>query len=233
VFYITHIYSYAGKLYPSVTTIISNVLPVPDRLAAWKLSSGKDGIEKMKASQIVGTLAHYRILNKLSPSLLEPPSFSPDDLPPGALEKVDLCEIMWDELALNVGHPRKIERLLFNKEHGFCGTPDMVANIDDIWTLVDLKTSKEVYETHKLQMGGYYELLGCTPERAILVSIHPTTYNNKFLRAHTHEIPKEELELLRDRFLELAKEFHARDLTKKLAASHGIMGEEKQIIGCD
>jgi hypothetical protein len=230
---VTHIIRFGNELYPSVTTIISNVLPVPEKLAAWKLSTGKEGVEKMKASQIVGTLVHYRILNGLSPSLLEPPSFSPDDLPPGALEKIDLCEIMWDELALKIGHPRKVERLLFNREHRFCGTPDLVAPVNDIYTLVDLKTSKDVYETHRIQMGGYYELLGGAPERALLVSIHPTTYNNKFLRAHLHEIKKHELESLRDKFLELTEEFHKRNLTEELAEKFGVMGEKTQIVGCD
>jgi hypothetical protein len=187
----------------------------------------------MKASQIVGTLVHYRILNKLSPSLLEPPVFDPSNLPEDAMEKVDLCEIMWDSLSLDIGYPRKIEKLLFDKEHRFCGSPDMFAPVNKINSLVDLKTSKALYESHKIQMGGYNILLGRAPERALLVSLHPTIYNNPYLRAHFHEIPKKELEEYSDKFLELLKEFHAKNLTQELAHKFGIMGEEKQAIGCD
>lgn len=232
-FYITHIYSFSGKLYPSVTTVLSACYPVPEALAAWKLRTGKDGVEKMRAAQVVGTLSHYRILNKLSPSLLDPPEFNPDTLPKDAMELVDLAEIMFDELKLDIGYPRKIEKLLFSKEYCFCGTPDLCAPIDGVYTLVDLKTSKDLHETHKLQLGGYHELLGRTPERGMLISIHPHTYQNKFLRAHTHVIERGDLDEYADKFLVYAKEFHKRNLIEKLASEHGIMNEFKTVIGND
>jgi hypothetical protein len=216
-----------------VTTIISNTLPVPERLAAWKISSGKNGVEKMKASQIIGTLAHYRILNKLSPSTLEPPNFKPDELPVGAMEKVDTCEIMWDELNLDIGYPRKIERLMFDNEYTYSGTPDLVAPIGGMYTLADLKTSKEIYETHCIQMGGYDQLLGSAPERAMLISIHPNTFGNTYLRAHTHEISRKDLDSYRDQFLDLTKEFHRKHIIEQLVKEHGIIPNSKQVIGCD
>jgi len=231
---LTHIISYAGILFPSVTTVIGNTLPVPDALAAWKLRTGKNGVETMRAAQIVGTLVHYRVLNTLSPSLLQPPEFDPDNLPKGAIEKIELAELMWSEFAANlkIGYPRHIEKLLFNREHRFCGTPDMVCPVDDIYTLVDLKTSRELHEAHRIQLGGYHELLGRTPERGMLVSIHPG-YGNHFMRAHSHIIERRELDNHADRFLELVKEFHKRNLTEKLAEEFGVLGEEKQIVGND
>ena len=219
---LVHIYRRDGIFYPSVTTIISATMPVPDKLAHWKITSGANGVKKMKESQIVGTLAHYRVLNKLSAQTMEPPNFSPDDLPKDAEQKVETCEIMWDTLELNVGFPRRVEKLLYSKEYTYAGTPDLVAPIDGVYTLVDLKTSKEIYESHKMQLGGYYELLGCTPEQGLLVSLHPDAYANPHLRAHTVSITKDELEDYRLKFLELAKKFHEMELTPKLIKEHGL-----------
>ena len=228
-----HIYRHAGVYFPSVTTIIGATMPVPEGLAQWKIRSGAAGHQKMLDSQIIGTLAHYRILNKLSPSLLNPPNFSPDDLPKGAIEKIDTCEIMWNALNLNIGHPRKIERLLYSKEHTFAGSPDMVAPIDNVYTLVDLKTSKDIYESHRLQMGGYYDLLGRTPEQCMLVSIHPDPYKNPNLRASISHMTKEDLETYRERFLKLVKTFHEMCLTEKLMKEHGLSHDEESVVGSD
>lgn len=228
-----HIYRREGIYYPSVTTIIGATTPVPERLANWKLTSGAAGVKKMKDSQITGTLAHYRVLNKLAPQLLEPPNFRYEDLPKGTDKKLDMCEIMFDALELKIGYPRRIEKLLYSKEHIYAGTPDLVAPINDVYTLADLKTSKEIYESHKLQMGGYYELLGCTPEQALLISINPDPYTNPHMRAHTALITKEELEMYRTKFLNLVKQFHSMELTPKLVKEHGLSFEEEPIIGSD
>jgi hypothetical protein len=208
-------------------------MPVPEGLARWKISSGLAGVAKMKASQIVGTLAHYRILNKLAPQMLDPPDFSLEELPKDAFKKVEMCEIMWDTLRLNVGHPRKIEKLIYNKEHVYAGSPDLVAPVNEVYTLVDLKTSKEIYESHRLQMGGYYDLLGCAPEQCMLVSMHPDPYSNPHLRAHVVVITKDELEKYRTRFLDLVEKFHAMCLTEKLIKEHGLSFEDKPTIGSD
>lgn len=212
--------------FPSVTTIIGATVPIPERLANWKISSGAAGHAKMKASQITGTLIHYRILNNLAPQLLDPPNFSPEDLPKGTDKKVDIAELMWDTLNLDIGYPRKIEKLLYSKEHVFAGTPDLVCPINGVFTLVDLKSSKEIYESHRLQLGGYYELLGCVPEQGLLVSLHPDPYGNPHLRAHTVPITKEELEDYRSQFLDLARKYHEMNLTPALIRDHGLMQEE-------
>lgn len=217
-----HIYKHENEFYPSVTTIISAMAPVPEALANWKLNSGAAGVKKMKDSQIIGTLAHYRILNKLSPSLLDPPDFSPSDLPKGAVTKVDMCEIMFDALELDIGYPRRIEKIAFSKEYKYAGTPDLVAPVGNVHTLVDLKTSKSIYLSHKLQLGGYYELLGSVPERGLLISINPDKYSNPHMRAHTVEITKDELESYREQFLDMAKEFHKKNMTESLIKDHEL-----------
>jgi len=198
-------------------------MPVPERLAQWKLTSGANGHAKMKSSQITGTLIHYRILNKLAAQLLEPPNFSPEDLPKGTEKKVDIAELMWDALDLKVGYPRKIEKLLYSKKYIFAGTPDLVAPINDVYTLVDLKSSKEIYASHRLQLGGYFELLDCVPEQGLLVSLHPDPYGNPHLRAHTITINKRELEDYREQFLVLAQKFHDQCMLDDLIKKNGLM----------
>jgi hypothetical protein len=217
-----HIYQKNGIFYPSVTTIIGAILEEPDGLTRWK-QNNSDWEKQTNRSAIIGTLAHYRILNGLSPQLLELPDISFDDIPKDALRKVDLCEIMWDELELKIGHPRKVEKFAVNNEFKFAGKPDLVAPINDVYTLVDLKTSREIHDTHRIQMGGYHELLDRTPEQAMLVSLHPNERGNAHLRAHTETIARKDLDAYADRFVEMTKEFHRRKLTEKLMKENGVV----------
>lgn len=216
-----HIYQRDGICYPSVTTIIHAMIEEPERLTQWKLNNG-DWEKQTQRSQIIGTLVHYRILNDLAPQALELPDILFDDIPTDALKRVELGQIMWDELALDVGHPRKVERLVVCKQYKFAGKPDLVAPINGVYTLVDLKTSKEIHETHRIQMGGYHELLDRTPEQAMLVSLHPNERGNSFMRAHTETIPRKKLDDYADKFIELSEEFHRKNMTEKLMKEEGI-----------
>lgn len=217
-----HIYkSVDGEYFPSVTTIIGEMLEEPEGLKRWRQNNA-DWEKQSNRAQIIGTLVHYRILNGLAPQSLELPDIPYDDIPKDALHRVDLGEIMWDELGLEIGHPRRIEKFAMNREFKFAGKPDLVAPVNGIYTLVDLKTSREVRETHRLQMGGYHELLERTPEQAMLVSLHPNERGNAHLRAHTVTICRKDLDEYADKFVELAKEFHKRGLVEKLIKENGI-----------
>jgi hypothetical protein len=219
---VVHIYkSPEGEYFPSVTTIIGAVLEEPIGLRKWR-ENNADWEQQANKSAIIGTLIHYRILNGLAPNTLELPDIPFDEIPKDALHKVDLGEIMWDELNLEIGHPRRIEKFAINREFKFAGKPDLVAPVNNVYTLVDLKTSREVRENHKLQMGGYHELLDRTPEQAMLVSLHPNERGNSHLRAHTVVIPRKDLDEYADRFIEMAKEFHRRGLVEELIKKNGI-----------
>ena len=197
------------------------MIPEPERLSQWKINNG-DWEKQTNRSAIIGTLVHYRILNELAPQALELPDINFDNVPPDALKRVELGQLMWEDLALDVGHPRKVERFAVCKQHRFAGKPDLVAPINGVYTLVDLKTSKDIHENHRLQMGGYHELLGRTPEQAMLVSLHPNERGNQFMRAHTETIPRKKLDDYADKFIELTNEFHKRGLTEKLMKENGI-----------
>jgi hypothetical protein len=218
---VVHIYRKDGEYYPSVTTIIGEMIEEPERLTQWK-NKNRDWEKKTGESQIVGTLVHYRILNELAPQTLETPDIDFENVPKDALKKVELGQIMWDELGLEVGYPRRIEQFAICRQYKFAGKPDLEAPINGIYTLVDLKTSSDIYETHKLQMGGYHELRDRVFEQAMLVSLHPNERRNSFMRAHKIIMPRKELDEYADRFVELANEFHKKNLTEKLIKEHEI-----------
>jgi hypothetical protein len=218
---VVHIYKFQGDYFPSVTTILGEILDEPEGLTQWKLKN-LDWEKTTNRSAIIGTLVHYRILNELAPQTLELPDIPFDEIPADALKRVELSQLMWEELDLKVGHPRKVEKFAVNQEYKFAGKPDLVAPINDVYTLVDLKTSREIHDTHKLQLGGYHELLDRTPEQAMLVSLHPNERGNAHLRAHTVVIPIKELNAYADRFVEMTKEFHKRKLVEKLIKENGI-----------
>ena len=216
-----HIYKFQGDYFPSVTTILGEILDEPEGLTQWKLKN-LDWEKTTNRSAIIGTLVHYRILNELAPQTLELPDIPFDEIPADALKRVELSQLMWEELGLKIGHPRKVEKFAVNQEYKFAGKPDLVAPINDVYTLVDLKTSREIHDTHRLQMGGYHELLDRTTEQAMLVSLHPNERGNAHLRAHTETIARKELDAYADRFVEMTKEFHKRKLVEKLIKENGI-----------
>jgi len=218
---LVHIYRFEGEFYPSVTTIIHEMIEEPERLVQWKINN-HDWEKQTNKSAIIGTLVHYRILNGLAAQTLELPDIDFDDIPKDAIKRIELGQIMFDELNLEIGYPRKIERFSINKQHKFAGKPDLESPINGKYTLVDLKTSKEIHETHRLQMGGYHELRDRIFDQAMLISIHPNERGNAFMRAHTEIIPRDELEKQADRFVEMTKTFHEKKLTEKLIKENGI-----------
>ena len=216
-----HIYSFDGDFFPSVTTIIHAIVPEPERLAQWK-ERNADWSKQTNRAATIGTLIHYRILNELAAQTLELPDIPFDQIPADAIKRVDLGQLMFDELNLDIGHPRRIERLAVNKQYKFAGKPDLVAPINGVYTLADLKSSREFHDTHRLQMGGYHELLGRTAEQSMLISIHPNEKGNVHLRAHTEIIERDKLDGFADQFIELTREFHRQKLTEKLRKTNEV-----------
>lgn len=206
-----HYYSVDGHVYPSVTTILSAMLPEPAPLTKWKQRNpNHEAILRDRA--IFGTLAHFRILNQMADVTIDLPEIPMNEW--GDLDeietRIELAEMMFYELDLDIGSPRIIESLVVNHKYKYAGRMDMLAPVDGIWTLCDLKTSKEAYESHKLQMGGYYDAIpeDKKPERAMLICIHPYPQDNPTFHAHTEIIPKDKLLKYRDEFLKYAIEYH-------------------------
>jgi hypothetical protein len=198
--------------------VLQATLPEPDGIKGWKRKHKNwEDILKYKAN--MGSIIHYRILNGLSVRTLELPDLTFDDIPKDVDHLYEISTHMFETLNLDIGQPRVIETLHINKTHKYCGTPDMISPISSVGTLVDLKTSSAIYESHMLQMGGYYDMIEPKPKRAMLISIHPYIETNPTLDTHIVEIPEEDvivngyvlqegLKTLRNRFVELVKIFY-------------------------
>jgi len=202
-----HFYRVGSDYFPSVTTIIHAVIPESENIAVWRERNG-NWKKSLAASQALGTVIHYRILNNLSTHMLELPALTMEHLDNNALMRAEIADQMWEDLNFKIGYPRRVEDFVADMEYRYAGKPDLVAPIDGVLTLVDLKSSKNIYESHKLQLGGYYHALRRNPEQGMVVSLNTDERTNPHFKAFCGMLTKEELESYADRFLELVKKFY-------------------------
>jgi len=221
-----HFYRVGSEYFPSVTSIIHAVVPESEQIAMWRERNG-NWKKDLAASQALGTVIHYRILNQLATSNLQLPSFTFEALAKDALTRAEIADSMWDDLKFDIGYPRRVEEFVVCHEHRYAGTPDMVAPINGVMTLVDLKTSKNVYESHKLQLGGYYHALGGYPDRGMVITLNTDERSNPHFKAFYVELTKDELESYADRFLELVEKFYEMGYEKSLCKDeYKVEGEQ-------
>jgi len=213
----TRFYSVKGmgshKQLPSVTSIIQETLPEPPELEAWRRKN-TNWKTILARAQVHGTLIHHRILAPLHMGLLELPDIPMTEWYTDTLEIVENGEYMWNTLDIKVGFPRLVEHLIIHRKEKYAGRLDMCAPIsfdgdEFINTIVDLKTSKQVRDVHKIQMGGYYGALPDKqkPEQGLIVGLPP---ESKSLTPHTTFLYKEDLLKYEEQFYELAREWHKR-----------------------
>lgn len=197
-------------VYPSVTTILSNMLPEPPELTKWK-NRRHDWKEYLEYTARRGTLVHYRVLNSISDVLLPLPHEVPFcEWTSDMVNEVGYAYAMFEDLNLNISHPIQTEFMIVNHKYKYAGRCDLYATIDGIRTLTDLKTSKAVRDTHMLQLGGYYSALpkDDKPERGLVIGLNPEFKTNPQLKAHLYHFTKEDLLKFEKQFIEIAKEFH-------------------------
>mgnify|MGYP001312225714 CR=1 FL=1 len=201
--------------YPSVTTITRRMLEEPPGIKMWKLRN-KNWKEEMNYKAKIGTISHYRILRKFSPSTLKLPELKFSDFPENATMYADIAESMFDDLGLDISDPIYVEHIVRNHEYRYAGTLDMAARINGKFTLVDLKTSAYdkrygIREEYKLQLGGYYGAFdhkGEKPEAAAIIYINPFEEKNPELKAKVVYMPIEDVKIYMVKFQEMATEFH-------------------------
>lgn len=64
--------------------------------------------------------------------------------------------------------PLYFERILFSPEHSYIGRCDLIAKVNGVLSIVDFKTSKNLYEEYFLQLAAYQAAFACEfPERVI------------------------------------------------------------------
>jgi hypothetical protein len=207
-------YNVDGEIYPSVTTVLHKMRPEPYGIKIWKLRNPNwQDILKYKAT--MGSIIHYRILNRLSTRILELPNITIDDIPYEVDHIFEIADTIWDDFKFDIGHPRTIETVHVDKKEKVVGTPDLIAPFDGIKCLADIKTSQKIHDTHILQVGGYFNMLRNNnvpeeqlPERAILISVHPYEEGNPHLKGHYEIVERDKLEAASREFVELLRKYH-------------------------
>jgi len=102
----------------------------------------------------VGTLAHMMVDYEVKGKELNLAEFPMD-----MVEQAKTCYSNWQEWkSRNKFEPVKTEISLVSEKHQFGGTIDCIAMINDKLSIMDLKTGKDIYEDHILQIVAYEKL---------------------------------------------------------------------------
>ena len=152
-----------GSIVPGCTTIC-NMLDKPQLIDwAWKLGKqGKDWRTERDSAGDIGTLAHKMITDYWK-VIYEHKNIA-DDYHATNYEQGTLAFacyqkfLKWQEAQDQV-HPVMVEYPLVSEKLKFGGTPDFVGHINGKATILDVKTSNGIYDSHWLQLAGYWLLL--------------------------------------------------------------------------
>jgi len=146
-----------STIVPSVTTVLK-VLDKGEGMQYRAWDCGRRGLdyrEVRDAAGRVGTIAHYLIASPLKHEKANVSEFSPDE--------VDKAEtylgkyLAWEkEKSLS---PVMIETPLVSEEFKYGGTPDLFAELDGDFVLVDFKTGNGIYDSMFSQLAAYWKLL--------------------------------------------------------------------------
>lgn len=145
-----HRYMVDGERFPNVTTILG-VVDKSAALMAWAVRETREGRDYKATRDTAatrGTSVHdaLEILARdNTPPLL-------DQFPDEDRGYVQALAKWWID---HRPSPIWVEQLVASTEHRYAGKLDLICEIQGVPHLVDLKTSKRVYETHHLQLAGY------------------------------------------------------------------------------
>lgn len=149
----------AGKRVPGTTTI-TGVMDKSRYLVPWANGLGLEGIESDKyvdSLATAGTLAHYLVECDLVGETPDPEymrEFSPIDIDRAETSMLKYLDWRKGKSIEVIG----IELQLVSERYQFGGTLDILARVDGVLTLIDIKTCKGLYgaEDEKwTQVGGY------------------------------------------------------------------------------
>lgn len=142
----------AGERVPSVTSVISQWGNNKQALLAWAWKQGEKGIplyEKPEAD--IGSLAHLMIDSDVKGKTLDLGQFPIGIVEPAKTAYDNFCH--WK--AAHDFKPVQTEISLISEQYQFGGTIDCIAMLDGKLSILDLKTGKEVYEDHPVQIAAY------------------------------------------------------------------------------
>lgn len=144
-----------GTPVPGVTTVLG-VLNKP-ALVAWANRLGLQGIDSTKyvdSKARIGTLAHYIVEAYLKGEKADYGGYTAVEI--DQAENSALSYFEWER-----GHavkPILCEAPLVSQIYAFGGTPDCLADVDGVLTLLDFKTGKAIYDEYGHQVAAYDQL---------------------------------------------------------------------------
>lgn len=145
-----------GTIVPGATTVIG-VIDKP-HLVKWANNLGLLGYDSNKYRDElaeIGTLAHYMIECHLSGIEPDLSAYSPEQIDRASNSVLKFHE--WEKQ--HTLEPILTEAQLVSEKYRFGGTVDYYGLIDGIPTILDLKTSKAIYDSHIWQVAAYHQLL--------------------------------------------------------------------------
>ncbi|MBY6287384.1 hypothetical protein GLT90_02130 [Nanohaloarchaea archaeon H12] len=186
---------------PSVTTILDQK-PESQGLKYWKQKYDGSGNKKhwrdilsYKANR--GTLAHYELLNEFAEDDMYSTNEqnSENELKNNNKynrykEEVEYVENAWNEIKSTRGIRDEtvldVECFVTNSGIGYAGQFDLLY-IDTNGDLVlsDLKTSKRVYDKHKMQLVAYDNAISLDIDTLEVIKIHPDS--ESYAISHSHD----------------------------------------------
>lgn len=147
----------AGTKLPSVTTILSAMVPKP-ALVNWAYNQGKAGVplyaERDKAGDI-GTAVHDAVEEyEFSGTLPQFDELARDSIP----KAVSAFNAYRQWRSFSSFEVIAMEVPLVSERLGYAGTPDMIAKRGDKLCLLDWKTSNAIYPEYLMQLVAYGSL---------------------------------------------------------------------------
>ena len=177
-----HKYKVGDDIIPSVTKIIDNIVPVyltkwaANEGAAWFKRNAQRGWnlnDEEDVEKIVKGIANAHIV-------ISKTALNIGRVVHGYIEEViewslgelsDMPEMPEDEAAVNSIQAFgkwvrendvewvATEERIYSKKYKYAGTVDAVAMIDDKFSVIDFKTSKQIYKSYKLQVYAYKQAI--------------------------------------------------------------------------
>lgn len=145
-----------GSRVPGATTI-TGLLNKP-YLVKWANDLGLEGIDSSKyrdEAAVVGTLAHALVQENITGEKVDLSQYSAMDI--DLAENSVLSFLEWRKT--HVLKPIVCEVPLVSEKMRYGGTVDCYCDLDGVPTLLDFKTSKQVYDEYFVQLSAYKELL--------------------------------------------------------------------------
>lgn len=151
-------YSDGVNTCPSVTTVIGNVLHKPKILDWAVMQTVKYIASKKEVTKSVISKAyfyHHKLLMAYAKRGTEKHSLIERYLKTNKYEEDHFLDLFIDWQKEYDFKPLEIEKLVFNKKLGIAGRVDLIGTCHGKKFLIDLKTSKGIYLSHKIQVVAY------------------------------------------------------------------------------